>query len=116
MRTRLGAKPELACAGQSTRAVEDKNLDPALVPGGVLGDPAGRLGDRIGQRNTGLAGEVEGGDIAGPDGKLLGEDQGEPITLRTGRFGPYVQRRTATEEEPKPPRASIPKGAVFSRC
>jgi DNA topoisomerase-1 len=58
-----------------------------------------------------LSGEVEGGDIAGPDGKLLGEDEnGDPITLRSGRFGPYVQRRNATDEEPKPPRASIQKG------
>ena len=57
-----------------------------------------------------LSGEVEGGDIAGPDGKLLGEDDnGDPITLRSGRFGPYVQRRNATDEEPKPPRASIQK-------
>ncbi|MEM6620063.1 MAG: type I DNA topoisomerase, partial [Pseudomonadota bacterium] len=37
-----------------------------------------------------LAGELEGGDVAGPDGKLLGHDAGDPITLRTGRFGPYV--------------------------
>ena len=57
-----------------------------------------------------LSGEVEGGDLAGPDGKMLGEDEnGDPITLRSGRFGPYVQRRNATDEEPKPPRASIPK-------
>ena len=52
----------------------------------------------------------EEGDI-GPDGKLLGHDEaGQPITLRTGRFGPYVQRGEATEEQPKPPRASLPKG------
>ncbi|MEQ3625115.1 MAG: type I DNA topoisomerase [Celeribacter sp.] len=50
------------------------------------------------------------GDEIGPDGKLLGEDQGDPITLRKGRFGPYVQRGEATEEQPKPPRASLPKG------
>ena len=53
--------------------------------------------------------EGEGGAI-GPDGKLLGEDRGDAITLRKGRFGPYVQRGEATEEEPKPPRSSIPKG------
>jgi DNA topoisomerase I len=35
---------------------------------------------------------------------------GDPIYLRTGRFGPYVQRGEATEETPKPPRASLPKG------
>ena len=29
--------------------------------------------------------------------------------LRTGRFGTYVQRGEATEEIPKPPRASLPK-------
>ncbi len=58
-----------------------------------------------------LAGEMEGGDIAGPDGKLLGADEnGLSIKLRSGRFGPYVQRGDATEEDPKPPRSSIPKG------
>ena len=54
---------------------------------------------------------TEGEDGAiGPDGKLLGEHDGDRITLRTGRFGPYVQRGEASEEAPKPPRASIPKG------
>ena len=33
-----------------------------------------------------------------------------PVTLRSGRFGPYVQKGDATEEQPKPPRASLPKG------
>jgi len=61
-----------------------------------------------------LAGEVEGGDIAGPDGKLLGHDGDDPITLRSGRFGPYVQRGELTEENPKPKRASIPKGEDLS--
>ena len=46
-----------------------------------------------------------------PDGKLLGTDPetGLPVTLRTGRFGPYVQLGEGTKEE-KPKRASIPKG------
>jgi len=44
-----------------------------------------------------------------PDGKLLGEDQGDEIRVFKGRFGPYVQRGAATEEQPKPPRQSIPK-------
>ncbi|PKP73467.1 MAG: type I DNA topoisomerase [Alphaproteobacteria bacterium HGW-Alphaproteobacteria-6] len=52
----------------------------------------------------------EGGDSAGGD-RLLGEDaQGLPVTLKTGRFGPYVQRGDPTEAAPKPPRASLPKG------
>ena len=46
----------------------------------------------------------------GPDGKLLGHDGDDKITLRDGRFGPYVQRGEATEENPKPPRSSLPKG------
>ncbi|SEG25994.1 type I DNA topoisomerase [Jhaorihella thermophila] len=50
------------------------------------------------------------GDEMGPDGKILGYDGDEVITLRKGRFGPYVQRGEATEDNPKPPRASIPKG------
>ncbi|SFA85811.1 DNA topoisomerase I [Poseidonocella pacifica] len=53
-------------------------------------------------------------DEIGPDGKVLGEDAGDMITLRKGRFGPYVQRGEATEEEPKPPRSSIPKGWELS--
>jgi DNA topoisomerase-1 len=46
-----------------------------------------------------------------PDGKMLGHDPetGLPVTLRTGRFGPYVQLGDGTKEE-KPKRASIPKG------
>lgn len=49
-------------------------------------------------------------DEIGPDGKLLGHDDGLPVTLRKGRFGPFVQKGEATEDNPKPPRASIPKG------
>ncbi|WP_406870819.1 type I DNA topoisomerase [Thioclava sp. 'Guangxiensis'] len=43
------------------------------------------------------------------DGKLLGYDEGMQVTLRVGRFGPYVQKGEVTEDVPKPPRASIPK-------
>ena len=53
-----------------------------------------------------------GDDGAGSvDGKQLGQDEnGTPITVRAGRFGPYVQRGEATEAQPKPDRASLPKG------
>ncbi|MCC5992475.1 MAG: type I DNA topoisomerase [Rhodobacteraceae bacterium] len=57
-----------------------------------------------------LAGEDDGNAELAGDGKLLGHDLGDPITLRTGRFGPYVQRGEATKDDPKPPRASLPKG------
>ncbi len=47
------------------------------------------------------------------DGKILGHDEdGQPISLRAGRFGPYVQKGEVTEENPKPPRGSLPKGWV----
>jgi DNA topoisomerase-1 len=60
-------------------------------------------------RPISVTGEGEG--AISPDGKVLGQDaDGVPISLRAGRFGPYVQRGEATEEVPKPPRASLPKG------
>ena len=51
-----------------------------------------------------------GGDAAEGGDRVLGEDAGDEISLRSGRFGPYVQRGEATEENKKPPRASLPKG------
>ncbi|MCL7463684.1 type I DNA topoisomerase [Phaeovulum sp. NW3] len=50
------------------------------------------------------------GEAAALDGKVLGQDEGADITLRIGRFGPYVQKGEATADQPKPPRASLPKG------
>ena len=45
------------------------------------------------------------------DGRVLGQDAaGNEISLRAGRFGPYVQRGEANEAQPKPDRASLPKG------
>ena len=49
-------------------------------------------------------------DGIGPDGLLLGHDDGDAIWLKSGRFGPYVQRGEADADTPKPPRASLPKG------
>jgi DNA topoisomerase-1 len=52
-----------------------------------------------------------GGDAAENADRVLGEDDaGNEITLRSGRFGPYVQRGEATEDNKKPDRASLPKG------
>jgi len=50
------------------------------------------------------------GEIDENSDRLLGEDAGDEIFLKSGRFGPYVQRGEATKEAPKPPRASLPKG------
>ncbi|MFN4202030.1 MAG: type I DNA topoisomerase [Tabrizicola sp.] len=55
-----------------------------------------------------LAGDAES---VASDGRVLGQDeQGNEISLRAGRFGPYVQRGEANEANPKPDRASLPKG------
>ncbi|KNG94812.1 type I DNA topoisomerase [Pseudaestuariivita atlantica] len=50
------------------------------------------------------------GDADTEGDKVLGVDDGDEITLRSGRFGPYVQQGEATEENKKPKRASLPKG------
>ena len=46
-----------------------------------------------------------------PEGKLLGHDPdtGLAVTLRTGRFGPYVQLGEGSKDE-KPKRSSVPNG------
>jgi DNA topoisomerase-1 len=55
-----------------------------------------------------LAGDAES---VASDGRVLGQDEnGVEISLRAGRFGPYVQRGEASEANPKPDRASLPKG------
>jgi DNA topoisomerase-1 len=52
-----------------------------------------------------------GGDAGENGDRILGaDDAGNEISLRSGRFGPYVQRGEATEENKKPDRASLPKG------
>ncbi len=55
---------------------------------------------------------VPGADgVAEPEARLLGQDPdtGLDVSLRTGRFGPYVQLGEGNGEE-KPKRAGLPKG------
>ncbi|MBF2076203.1 MAG: type I DNA topoisomerase [Synechococcales cyanobacterium C42_A2020_086] len=46
----------------------------------------------------------------GPDKIGFHPETGEPIYQRIGPYGPYVQLGDETEENPKPKRASLPKG------
>ena len=46
----------------------------------------------------------------GPDKIGLHPDTGEPIYLLVGSYGPYVQLGDISEDNPKPKRASLPKG------
>lgn len=46
----------------------------------------------------------------GPDKIGLHPDTGEPIYLLVGSYGPYVQLGDVSDDNPKPKRASLPKG------
>lgn len=93
---------------------KEDGTDPRLCPlcgQGQLHLKTSRTGGFVGCGNypecrytRPIAGETEAGD------RVLGMDGEDEITLRSGRFGPYVQRGEASEDIPKPPRASLPKG------
>jgi DNA topoisomerase-1 len=48
--------------------------------------------------------------VEGPDKVGLHPDTGEPIFLRIGPYGPYVQLGEPTDDNPNPKRASLHKG------
>jgi DNA topoisomerase-1 len=48
----------------------------------------------------------------GPDKVGFHPETGEPIYLLLGTYGPYVQLGDATDANPKPKRASLPKGVT----
>ncbi len=48
----------------------------------------------------------------GPDKVGFHPETGEPIYLLIGTYGPYVQLGDASDENPKPKRASLPKGVT----
>ncbi|WP_197922046.1 type I DNA topoisomerase [Thiosulfatihalobacter marinus] len=50
------------------------------------------------------------GEGADGDERVLGMDGDDEIWLKSGRFGPYVQRGEPTPDNKKPPRASLPRG------
>ena len=54
------------------------------------------------------------GDSDETSERLLGKDNEDDIFLKSGRFGPYIQRGETSEENKKPPRASLPKGWLAS--
>ncbi len=97
---------------------KEDGSDPRLCPkcgAGRLSLKPSRYGPFIGCGNypdcnyTRQLTQPEGGDAA-LDGKVLGfDDDGIAVTLKTGRFGPYIQLGEAEGDE-KPKRSSLPKG------
>jgi DNA topoisomerase-1 len=94
-------------------------IDPRKCPqceSGRLSLKLGKFGGFIGCTNypeCRYTRQFAAGNGAGGDGGMrkLGEDpvSGLEVTLRTGRFGPYVQLGEAVDKE-KPKRSSLPKG------
>ncbi len=90
---------------------------------GILSLKIGRYGSFIGCSNypecrfTRQLSAAADGDGAGTEGsqpgvRILGEDpeSGLQVTVRDGRFGPFIQLGEAAEKGDKPKRSSIPKG------
>jgi DNA topoisomerase I len=50
--------------------------------------------------------------LEGPDQLGVHPETNEPIFMLVGQYGPYVQLGQATEANPKPKRASLPKGVT----
>ena len=99
----------------------EDGLDPRTCPNcanGKLSLKLGRFGAFIGCSNypeCNYTRQMSQGAQGGVSGtKVLGEDPetGLEVTLRGGRFGPYLQLGEAAKEKdaPKPKRAGIPKG------
>ena len=84
--------------------------------GGELSLKVGRYGSFVGCSNypeckyTRPFGQSDAEASVGGEDNVLGEhpETGLPITLKSGRFGPYVEMPQGEGEKPK--RASIPKG------
>ncbi|MCJ9429224.1 type I DNA topoisomerase [Kordiimonas marina] len=94
--------------------------DPRKCPScadGRLGLKTSRYGAFVGCSNypecsyTRPFGSNDNAEGAGDEPATLGEDPetGEEITIRVGRFGPYIQAGEPKEKGEKPRRASIPK-------
>jgi DNA topoisomerase I len=90
---RYGAYIEVGSGDEMVKASIPKDLTPADL------DPQ--------QVETILRQKTEGPDKVG-----FHPETGEPIYALIGAYGPYVQLGDATDENPKPKRASLPKGVT----
>ncbi|NEP17635.1 MAG: type I DNA topoisomerase, partial [Leptolyngbya sp. SIO4C1] len=96
----LHARVRIGRYGPYVEAEEDSEVVRASIPNDV--SPADLDDDQI---QVLLKQKTEGPEKIG-----LHPDTGEPIFSLIGAYGPYVQLGEVTEENPKPKRASLPKG------
>ncbi|MEM7563679.1 MAG: topoisomerase DNA-binding C4 zinc finger domain-containing protein, partial [Pseudomonadota bacterium] len=111
----FGGFVAIACGCSYSVALRDDGTDPRVCPlcgEGGLHLKTSRSGGFVGCSRYPECRYTRpiGGEAAESNDRILGEDAGDEISLRSGRFGPYVQRGEPTEEIKKPPRASLPKG------
>ncbi len=96
----LDAKVRIGRYGAYIEAVEEGEPVKASIPQDVL--PADLDAEQV---HLLLKQKTEGPDKLG-----FHPETGEPIYVLIGAYGPYVQLGDATDENPKPKRASLPKG------
>jgi DNA topoisomerase I len=110
--------------GPAIFPVKEDGGDPRGCPvckAGQLSLKVGKMGAFVGCSNypecrftRSFSDTAAGTDGATPDGRLIGEDpeSGLPVTLRSGRFGTYLQlgEQSKDKDADKPKRSSIPKG------
>ena len=98
----LGAKVRIGRYGPYIEAENDNGPVKASIPLDI--SPADLNEDQV---ELLLKQKTEGPEKLG-----LHPETGEPIYVLVGAYGPYVQLGEATEENPKPKRASLPKGVT----
>jgi DNA topoisomerase-1 len=98
----LSAKVRIGRYGPYVEAENDEGPVKASIPQDV--SPADLDGDQV---ELLLRQKTEGPEKLG-----LHPDSGEAIYVLIGAYGPYVQLGEATDEKPKPKRASLPKGVT----
>ncbi len=100
--TDLSAKVRIGRYGPYVEAENDEGPVKASIPQDI--SPADLDGDQV---ELLLRQKTEGPEQLG-----LHPESGEGIYVLIGAYGPYVQLGEATEEKPKPKRASLPKGVT----
>ncbi|OLP19241.1 DNA topoisomerase I [Leptolyngbya sp. 'hensonii'] len=99
----LDAKVRIGRFGPYLEVENGEGLVKASIPKDVM--PADLDPDQV---ETLLRQKTEGPDKLG-----FHSETGEPIYILVGSYGPYVQLGDATAENPKPKRASLPKGKTM---